>query len=337
MKKILLSLILLSSLLSVSSLVKADDTKKEQGQYSVSVVTSEHQTASIDNFFDIRWTPSTTEQFGIVITNKGTKDQTYDIQVNKARTNRNGIIDYSDQTKEAESSKYKLTEMIKLPKEVTVKAGSSQTVAGSLEFPTVSFDGILMAGIHVVAQQDKDKSATVSNTVAYSLPFVVRGDRDKRPKAVLSLQKISIEKFSSTQSSLDVSLSNEAQTLLKASEFKAEIKDKNGKIITTTSSKIDLTPETQFVYPVKLPEGIKAGNYKLDLTIIHDKDHWTFKKSFTVTGKQAKAIHKRAQVKSPWMLYGVLAASVFGASLLLLLIVVKKKSKIKSRRDSRKK
>lgn len=327
MKKMLLTLILFFSLFSMSSLVKADDTKIEQGQYSVSVVTSAHQTAGIDSFFDIRWTPGMTEQFGVLITNKGSKDQTYDIEVNKARTNRNGIIDYSDRTKELQATQYKLTDMIKLPKEVTVKAGTSENIAGSIAFPAVSFNGILMAGIHVVEKQDKDKGATVSNTVAYNLPFAVRGDIDKRPKAVLSLEKLSIENYSSTQSSLAVSLSNEAQTLLKSSDFKAEIKDKNGKVIKTASSKIDLTPETQFVYPITLPAGIKAGKYELNLTVTHAEDHWTFKKSFTITGKQAKAIHQRAQVKSPWWVYCLVVASILGVVLLLILILMKKKKK----------
>lgn len=78
--------------------VSADTTNSLQGTYSVSPIFSEHQTPGINSFFDIRWSPSVTEKFGLLITNNSNKTQIYEIQVNKARTNKNGIIDYSDQT-----------------------------------------------------------------------------------------------------------------------------------------------------------------------------------------------------------------------------------------------
>ncbi|PFG85580.1 hypothetical protein BW152_00495 [Lactococcus lactis] len=314
MKKIITLLFLF--VLNISgSQVLAENNQPSSGTYSVSAIPSIHQTEGIESFFDIRWTPSYTEKFGILITNKSDKAQTYQIQVNKARTNKNGIIDYSDTSPELKSSRYQLTQMIQLPKEVTVPAGQSQKVEGSLNFPQASFNGILMSGIHVSEKKAEDNQSAVSNTVAYNLPFVVRGDSDVRPEAKLTLKKVSLEAFSSTQSSLDIGLSNEEATLLKESRFQAKITSKkNDKVIVQQSSKLDLTPETDFVYPVKLPKNLPAGDYQLVLKVTHGKDNWDFKHSLHVTGAEAKSIQQRAGVKDySWLIY------VF---LILLIIII---------------
>lgn len=328
MKKIITLLFLLILNIGGSN-VLADNTQASNGSYSVSALPSIHQTEGVESFFDIRWTPSDTENFGVLITNNGDKPQTYNIEVNKARTNKNGIIDYSDNTAELNTSKYQLTRMIQLPKEVTVAAGQSKKIEGSLSFPQESFNGLLMAGIHVSEKKSQESGATVSNTVAYNIPFVVRGDNDVRPKANLLLERTSLEKLSSTQSSLDIHLSNEEATLLKESNFQAEITNKSGKVITTQSSKLDITPETKFIYPIKLPEKINAGDYRVTLKVTHGKDQWKFNKNFTITGEEAKEIHQRAGIKDySWIIYCIIIIIAL-VSIGLLLIFLRKKQKTK--------
>ncbi|MFQ6324466.1 WxL protein peptidoglycan domain-containing protein [Lactococcus garvieae] len=321
MKKLITLLLLFILGISGSSAL-AESNQTSEDTYSVSALPSEHQTKGIESFFDIRWTPSYTEKFGLLITNNSDKDQTYQIQVNKARTNRNGIIDYSDTTPESKTSKYQLTQMIQLEKEVTVPAGQSQKVEGSLNFPQASFNGILMAGIHVSEKKSQTNQSSVSNSVAYNLPFVVRGGNDVRPDAKLTLKKVALEAFSSTQSSLDVELSNEEATLLKDSQFQAEIiNKKSGKVMAKQSSKLDLTPETDFVYPVKLPKNLPTGDYQLTLKVTHAKDKWSFKRTLHITGAQAKSIQQRAGVKDySWIIYLLLFLGIITIFVLLFLV-----------------
>ncbi|MGV8957797.1 DUF916 domain-containing protein [Lactococcus lactis] len=134
MKKII-TLLLLFVLNIGGSGVLANDTQSQKGSYSVSAIPSIHQTEGVESFFDIRWTPLYTENFGILIKNNTDESQTYNIRVNKARTNKNGIIDYSDSSAESDACIYRLTEMIQLPKEVTICAGQTQKVEGTLSFP----------------------------------------------------------------------------------------------------------------------------------------------------------------------------------------------------------
>lgn len=208
-------------------------------------------------------------------------------------------------------------------------AGQSKKIERSLRFPQESFNGLLMAGIHVSEKKSQESGTTVSNTVVYNIPFVVRGDNDIRPKAKLLLERTSLDKLSSTQSSLDIHLSNEEATLLKESDFQAEIKNKNGKVITTQSSKLDVTPETKFIYPIKLPKKINAGDYRVTLKVTHRKDQWKFNKNFAITGEEAKEIHQRAGIKDySWIIYGIIIIIVL-VSIRLSLIFLRKKQKTK--------
>lgn len=288
MKKLISVLCIFLSICSVSIITRAADSEKG---YSVAPVFSEHQTPGIENFFDIKWTPSSVEKFSIVIKNNTNEDHTYKIEVNKARTNKHGMVDYSDNSKENDNVTYKLTNMIEIPKSVEVKANDKVVLDGSIKIPDVDFNGILMAGIHISEFNVKDKDSIVSNSVAYNIPFVLRGNNDNRPNPILTFDDVNVEKFSSEEYRLDSVLSNKGPNLMKDVKFISEIKDKNNNVIDTQNYEIDITPETTFVYPIKLPSNIKKGDYTLHLSVDHgDKDKWDFQKKFSITDNDVKKI-----------------------------------------------
>ena len=86
-----------------------------EATYSVSPIFSEHQTADITNFFDISWTPGAVDTFGLKVTNNSDQEQTYQIAFNKAVTNVNGIIDYSNEAADDSTSIYPLKTLVKIP------------------------------------------------------------------------------------------------------------------------------------------------------------------------------------------------------------------------------
>ena len=116
--KVLLLILLIMSYQTTS--VKAESA----GGYSVAPILSQYQTKGVTNFFDIRWTPKETDEIGLRITNKDNKEQTYTIEINKAETNRNGIVDYSNKQAEKENAKLKIKDVLKIEKTIKVPANS---------------------------------------------------------------------------------------------------------------------------------------------------------------------------------------------------------------------
>lgn len=321
-KKISITItLLILSLISING-VYADEMISS---YSVSPQYSVHQSKGVENFFDIRWTPSNKEKFSIKITNNTDKEQIYKIGVNKARTNKNGIVDYSDNTPEAKVVKYKLTEMIDISKEVKVPANSSEHVKGYLSFPNEDFNGLLMAGIHVSEKKTKDTESNVSNSVAYNIPFVVRGNKDQRPNPILALKQLKVEKFSSETYSLDALLENKGPNLMKEVEFSSEIKDENGKSILKEVQQLDITPETTFTFPIKLPTTIKPRKYILTLNVEHNKTNkWSFSESFEITNNDVKKIKSATPSRINKMLVYILLMITCLIVLIAGTVIIKK-------------
>lgn len=316
MKKILLLLSFLFVMVDGEQQVSAEG----DASYSVSPILSEHQTEGIDTFYDIRWTLGATDNFSVKVTNQTDVEKTYELVINKARTNKNGMIDYTNNTPEDPSVAYKLTEMVKLPKEVTVAPNSSKEVAGYLTFPNQDFNGILMAGIHVSEKKVANSQASVSNTVAYNLPFVVRGNIDKRPTPIIEMMSLKVNQFSSDVYSVDAMLENKGPNLLKEVAMDAQVLDVKNEEIMAQSSQLDITPETTFSYPVKLPSDIKAGSYTLVLKVKHSEaNQWEFKETFTISKEEAQAIKQSAHKDGlNWLKNTIIMAFI----LLLLLVII---------------
>ncbi|MBF7110426.1 DUF916 and DUF3324 domain-containing protein [Pediococcus pentosaceus] len=282
--------------------------------YSVTPIFSEHQTDGADSYFDIKWPPASKESFGIKITNNTKKTKQFEIEVNKARTNRNGIVDYSDRTPEKANTVYKLTQMIRLPKEVEVAPNSSQIIHGSISFPAKDFNGILMAGLHFTEKTTAVKKNTVSNTIAYNIPFVIRGNHDQRPTPRLSLDQLKMTKPNLSTYELDAKLTNHHQNLLKSVKTVSTIKNMDNKTLKKETKRIDITPETTFENPIQVPKNIKAGQYKLVLTMQHGKNHWKFEKNFKIKPADLK-VAKRHQIQNHSALFiglAVIALIVIG-------------------------
>ena len=327
MKKVLYSFFLLILYLFTQQSALATD----EMSFAVSPIFSQHQSEGIDNFYDIVWTPGEKEVFAIKIMNNSDKEQTYNILVNKARTNKNGVVDYTDNTPEDEKSTYQLTKLVKIENEVTIPANSTQEIPGTLMFPKEDFNGILMAGIYVSEKKEQGNEGTVSNTIAYSFPFVVRGNIDERPKPILDLSSIEVNQNSSETYAVDVTFENKGPNLMRDVKFEAQLLDTNGKEVLMQESQFDVTPETAFVYPVVLPSDIQAGSYHLILNVKHNETNkWRFEKDIEITKEIAQEIKEIKQTNHkkqlPWQIYIIILLLVVLVLLVIILFVKLKKN-----------
>lgn len=315
---IIMMVLLLVSLFNQNQTVYAN----EGADYSVSPIFSEHQTKTVDSFFDIRWEPKQKDIIGLKITNNEATEQSYSIELNKARTNINGIIDYSNNEPEAETAKYKITEIVKLPQKIKVPANSTKSIEGSVFFGSKDFNGIIMGGLHISKIDSSKNSASVANTVSYNIPIVLRGNVDKRPNPEINLETIKVAKFSSDKYALNILLNNKNVNFLKEVKFKATVTNSADDVIESQTNQIDITPETKFIYPIKLEGKYKPGEYQVKLQVNHSKkNRWTFDDKFTISKKDVKDIKAVTQNDNGnWLVYIILGMIVVaGIGLIIFL------------------
>ncbi|EUJ41142.1 DUF916 domain-containing protein [Brochothrix campestris] len=288
---------------------------EQVGEYAVSPLLPAYQTEGVEHFFDIRWTPKQTAEFGVRITNKTNVKTTYTLQLNKARTNRNGVIDYADSRPEAAQTRYKLTDLIKLPETVVVEGKSSVAVMGKISFGAADFNGILMGGIHV-AKQAETRSEGISHSVSYNLPLIIRGNDDHRPVPQLAVTDVTVTPLKNNRGSVDLTLVNQDANFLKEVTFAAVIKNKQGDRMDSQTSQWDLTPETAMQYPIKLNGRYRPGRYQVDLTVTHrTKGEWQFNETFELTAAAANQLNQKTTGSAnSWisvMLAGVILLAYF--------------------------
>lgn len=292
-KKIYVGMMMIAATFSAcllkTSVILADTTA---GSFSVGTVFSEHQTDKSNVFFDIRWTPGATDTFGVRITNSSDQDQAYIIKTGKARTTATGTIDYANGNKEVEAKKYKFASLLKIAQEVQVPAHASAVVQGTVAFPNEAYNGILLGGINVSEKKvaGAENSATVSNVISYTVPLVLRGNNDVRPPAKVDFQVMAVKRLSATAYAVNTKIINVEPTLLNDATFTAEVKNAAGKVVTTQKDSIDITPETEFEYPIQLRGDYPAGKYDVSVKLAHGKDTWTSEKQITINQVQAKRI-----------------------------------------------
>lgn len=262
-------------------------TKAASPTYYITPVFSEHQTKDVTTFFDVRWTPNKSDKVGITITNTTDKDKNFEVIVNKARTNSNGAINYSDNSKETSKSEQPtITSMVDFPNTVIVPAHQSQTVYSTISFPNKNFNGIKMAGVVVKEKQASENQ----NVVSYALPLIIRGNIDKRPTPQISFGKFGLKQANFHLFTLSLPIQNEKATLLKNTQTEVDIINANNTTVWSKKSQFLMTPETFFNYNQSISKALNAGNYKVKLIIKHEGETWESTQKLNISASKAKKI-----------------------------------------------
>lgn len=309
--------------------VKAETSSKNTATYSVAPVLSEHQTNNITSFYDIRWTPNGQEKIGISITNHKSTAQTYVLQVNKAVTNDNGMVDYSNPNLISDTETLKFN----FPHEVTVAPNTTSTVYSNFSFPNQDYNGIKIFGVYVSEKSEDKASQGVSNVVSYALPLVIRGNIDQRPEAKVTFKAASLLK-QNLNYQIKVPVSNEKEVYLKNSKVKVEVLNSNHQVLDQLNEKIDVTPTTSFNLLVPLTKKYNNGTYTVKVTISHDKKSWNNESQIKITKKQSTKIKATLpKNKQTFPIVSVLMGIILVLSLGLVYVIWQLHSKRKSRKD----
>ncbi|WP_406835102.1 DUF916 domain-containing protein [Lactococcus lactis] len=258
--------------------------------YYITPIFSEHQTKAVTTFFDLRWTPNKSDKVGITITNNTDKDKNFEVNVNKARTNSNGVVNYTDSSKESlKSEQPTITSMVDFPDSVTVPAHQSQTVYSTINFPENDFNGIKMAGVVV---KEKGTNTKSQNVISYALPLIIRGNIDQRPTSEITFGKFDLKQNNFHTFALKLPISNEKETLLKDTQVQVKIINSANSTVWKKNAKFLMTPETSFTYNQAINKRLDAGKYKVQLIVRHAGNVWKSTQNLTISAQKAKKIAK---------------------------------------------
>ncbi|MGG5337683.1 hypothetical protein IGJ48_000347 [Enterococcus pernyi] len=293
-KKFVLVLMFFFLTLGFEQLVLADSN-----DFSVVPVLPENQNPDVLSYFDLTVTPNQKQTLKIRIKNNSNESTKYNLYVNTATTNQNGIIDYSiTDFEKDESLKLSLKDCLTLKEQyVDVPANSEKEVSLELSIPEITFEGIALGGI-TVEPTIEEGSEGINNVFTRTLAIqLAETTKDIVPKLEGGEVIISQENL---KNNVNFELRNITPTII--SNVKAEISIKNEEkktpILEQTKDQLSFAPNSKFSLMTEWNKQFNPGKYTYNIDLTDLKGNkWSFSKNFKIKVEVAEKLNKTSVYK----------------------------------------
>lgn len=332
-------LLLLSSLILLFGLgLSSQEVKAATAQainYSVSPEPANNQINKKVGYYDLKMAPNQKETIKFKINNNDAVTHNYKISINRATTNSNGVIDYTDHDKSSAGTDLQdnIEDLVTYPKQVTVADKSSKEVEVQVKMPAGQVTGELLGGILVsennqVSDKRVAKGVTLKNKYEYVLGLQIQQNTDS-VKPELKLNKAYETSDSNGQVMVDAQIDNYEPDLDKTVAVSAKVTPQNSNKVVLKSNKnrMSIAPNSDFNYPVDVNsltgtnknKRLKPGNYTMYVNVKANsgKNMWNLQRNFTVKKNQIAKINKKVPNRRPntWIIVGIIAIlAIIGGS-----------------------
>ncbi|WP_206215440.1 MULTISPECIES: DUF916 and DUF3324 domain-containing protein [unclassified Enterococcus] len=313
-------------LLSMIALPLMTHADSNESAYSVSANLPEFQKNKDVSYFDLQLQPDQQEEISIHLANSAKEKAVFDVDVNNAATNSNGVIDYGQtDLKKDPSAKYVLNQLV-TPKnqEVELQAGEAKDVTFKINMPKETFKGMILGGIHISKKDDiseKTEGTAIRNKYAYVIGVKLQNDTESvAPELKLNFAKAGLQNSYTT---VFANVQNPTPGIISKVKFDAKITKKGSKdvLYETKKENMSIAPNTNFDFPISLQKDkIAAGDYTVTIDAQEGNHHktWHLSTDFTIKSEKAKKINQEAVTEDKGTDY---LPIILVVGLLLLLII----------------
>jgi hypothetical protein len=294
-------------------------------------------------YFDLLVKPNEGQDLTVKIQNSDSKANKFRVSINRAGTNRNGVIDYSthgvkpDKSLDAQNN---LESLVPAPTTVSVPANSTKEYTFHLNVPKNEFPGVILGGVRIQKVQSdssKSKGVSIKNQFAYVIGLQLHSNEDYVAPD-MKLLKVKTNQYNA-RNYVNATLENTKPTIMHNLNVNAKVNTKGtkDKVMTVKKNDMSMAPNSNFDFPISANgKALKAGKYTLDLTATAEKGryHWHFTKDFVITDKQASKLNKSAvDVKQgPNYFVWIIVAIIIVLILLGIIIYLNQKNQKNRRR-----
>ncbi|MDR0879256.1 MAG: DUF916 and DUF3324 domain-containing protein [Clostridioides sp.] len=308
--------------------------------FSVNTNIPTNQVDKQKTYFDLKMDPGANQTVSMVLKNTTDKDIVVQTEINSAKTNTNGVVEYGQTNiKKDKSLIYDMRDYITTQPEVKIPKHGQYTLNIDIKMPQEKLDGVLAGGISLMQKDNEDKKdsnsgAMIRNKFAYVVGIVLREDLNQKIQPDLLLNSVK-----ATQSNYRNVIASNLQNYTPAYvnsvviDAKAYKKgDTSKKTVYASSDKgMQMAPNSNFDYLTRLNGGrIKAGKYTMHMIVTSSTGRWEFDKDFEITKTMAGELNKKdVDIKDHTRMYMIIAVAVLILALIVFLIIllVKRKKK----------
>lgn len=314
------------SLLSIVVMPLTTYADSNESAYSVNANIPDFQKNKNVSYFDLQLDPNQKKEISIHLANSAKEKAIFNVDVNNAATNSNGVIDYGQtDLKKDLSAKYVLNQLV-TPKnqEIELQASESKDVTFQVQMPKDHFKGIILGGIHISKKDnvsEKVDGTAIRNKYAYVIGVKLQNDTDAvTPDLKLNSAKAGLQNSYTT---VFANVQNPTPGIISKVNFDAKITKKGSKdvLYETKKENMSIAPNTNFDFPISLnKEKIEAGDYTvtIDANEGNTDKPWHLTTDFTIQSEKAKKINKEAVTEDKGIPY---LPAIITVGILLLLII----------------
>ncbi|GEO70228.1 DUF916 and DUF3324 domain-containing protein [Levilactobacillus acidifarinae] len=302
--------------------------------YTVNAILPKNQDDAAATYFALRMKPNQQQKLAVVITNQTKQTQRFQVRVNQAITNENGVIDYSQSNPTLDQSlKTGIKDIFAKPSlpTVTIPGKKSKTVSLKVKMPATQLNGMILGGINVQKLNADEKKAKkgvmINNRFAYVIGVRLR---ESGVNVAPNLKLLAVEAGQTNSlNQVKAQLQNPEPGIMNNLKVKAQVTKQGDSqvILKNEKANMSMAPNSNFKYAI--PWGntqLKAGTYTLTLDATAKGGYkWHFVKNFTVTQKQLSKLSNKfnqPQQKSYFWWFvggGVIIVALLAVILYLLL------------------
>lgn len=300
--------------------------------FSVKPILPENQRVSGISYFDFELMPKEAQIIEFDLTNNSDKEKLYNVEVNTARTNMNGVIDYTEGEMDA-TLPIVFSDIVTVTPELTVAAGATIRVPIQLKMPDVGFEGILLGGVRVSEViGDNEQDEQISNRFSYSIA-VVLSQGSNVPVLEMDLLDVHVEQLN-RRNVISANLQNKASMIVNDLTVDARVfrEGQEKPLFHREEKGLRMAPNSNFNFGVTTDnQPLRSGKYRMEVKAMVDDQEWEWSKDFNITEEKAKEMNSTAvELEADnTTLYLWIAGVLVGGSLLLILVLIVRNNKIK--------
>ena len=298
--------------------------------FSVRAIIPKNQIDPMKSYFDLKMKPGQKQVIKIQVFNSSTEEETIEMDVTFATTNRNGLIEYSetDTKRKDESLKFPLTEIAKTEsREIVIPAGKSKIVPVSISMPRQKYDGAILGAAHFKkkVKETNENSASgveIKNEYAYVVGIkLTETTEEVYPDLHLKYIKPNLINY---RTAVVANIQNSEAVIVENMDVTAKIYKKGStKLLYRTDKKdLNMAPNSNFEYPIDLKnDPLKPGTYRLKMKVMIGTQIWEWDEDFKI-GEVANKLNEKALELNKSYLWWYMGGGML-LLLALLLIIVK--------------
>lgn len=327
--RILLALVLLCFSFIFVQVAFAEESSSQVG-FSVSPNYNDAQNKE-SSFFDLLVQPNSKQTISITVTNTSQEESQYTIKVIQASTNKNGLIDYTDEkVQPLENVPFELDKQASYEKKLKLPAGESKQVPITLNIPEKPFKGEVLGGVNVTKETlEKQKQPQLINQYSYVIGLRLRESSENQERNLSAGEAKPTVNFGRT--GVTVPIINPQTNTMGKLTVESILQRDGKKIKKATYKDREIAPNS--IYPYSLNWDRKdyiPGKYQLSVVITDAQSHkWSFNKIFELNAAEVgeikdAAIHpQKEEYQWIWWLVGLFIVIILG----LIIYILKSKKR----------